>query len=403
MWFVSVLIYANVENYLLNFVNKDRLARGLQPVCDQPNLDVAANTHSNEMAAYQQMVHESAAFGSPWDRMKRSGFAGFSRSENILKTPKAFNGGNDASFAQHLYLLWKTSPEHWKNIIDPSVNKMGFSFKRNGVFTFATQNFGVGGQPCSSPVKFNPVKRIFNRVAHPISSGLRKAFSWLTGTKTREQKERDDFKRLPDDRDSSTRLKKEQLKKMLLEKEKQKQKENSKHEEHLKKIHKEKSKIIDDASERQDSNNDNSNLPKIESLTPFFADQGEVDLNIFENSTTTDQLNSTKSILDPLLNKIESEALTLGKSSPTATKSSEAASESDIASYIDGISEEADKLGLADDLSPSIEEGIGENSRPDEFVSDSVPTVNISRKKGNSSTDSKLQSSDAISTDAISN
>eukprot|EP00835_Amoeboradix_gromovi_P001764 NODE_88_length_21932_cov_0.317867.p2 type:complete len:481 gc:universal NODE_88_length_21932_cov_0.317867:16299-17741(+) len=209
-WFILAVVNAlnekAVRSNLIQYVNNDRALRGLQPICGQGNLDNAAERHSNEMAIYNEMVHENRQFGSPWDRMRESGYAGFSRSENILKTP--FGARSDEEFARHLYMLWKTSPGHWKNIIDPSVNRMGFAYEKanRNQFTFATQNFGVGGQPCDSqPRRLNPVRRIFNRVTHPVTSVVKNAWSWLTGRKTADQIEAAKFEQQRKEADARAR------------------------------------------------------------------------------------------------------------------------------------------------------------------------------------------------------
>ena len=344
-----------VKQQLVQLVNNDRYARGLQPVCGQSNLDLAASKHSNEMAASQIMAHESSSFGTPWQRMKQASYSGFSRSENILKTP--MSDSNDIQFANHLYMLWKTSPDHWKNIVDPSVNKMGFSYRKNGQFTFATQNFGVGGQACGTPVKFNPMKRIFNRVTNPVTSAAKNAWSWLTGKKTAEQLEKEKFQRLKEDKDSSIRKEKERKAWLfkLFQKKKDKEDETKKAEDKKK-------------AEAKKSEDDIENNHKTD-LKPFF---GAVDSEFLDNPFAETDLSKSEepnevdidSDFANHLSEMNQEVIALGSKTDaineaTAVESeraAEAEQTTEFSEYLDTVAEDMSQLGTKSKQAKSLNE-----------------------------------------------
>ena len=342
IWFNCVVAASEgaVKQKLVEFVNNDRYARGLQPICDQTNLDSAAAHHSNEMAAQAIMQHESPSFKTPWVRMKSAGYNGFSRSENILKTP--MSDSDDTAFAKHLYMLWKTSPDHWKNIIDPSVNRMGFSFAQSARdrFTYATQNFGVGGQSCTSPVKFNPFKRVFNQVSLPVKN----AWNWLTGKKSADQIEKEKFARLKEDKDSSIRRKKEKLawlnKLALLKKKKDKDSADK--------------KAAEEARQTEDAKQDESaqptstldNDPKSHDLKPFF---GAADLNAISDELSGNGSSVTSD--DDFFNHLQEmnqQVLALGSKTLDATSTEEAtaAATATFPEYLDTLAEDMNHFGL---------------------------------------------------------
>ncbi|KAI9168510.1 hypothetical protein H9P43_007882 [Blastocladiella emersonii ATCC 22665] len=116
-----------VESYqqeLLNLVNEHRRSIGAQPLCLTPTLNDAATVHSLDMAANRYMAHEGTRGESPFDRMRNTGYTGFTAAaENVAF---ASTGGSlMGETAQSAYKSWINSAGHRANIENPAYNQMG--------------------------------------------------------------------------------------------------------------------------------------------------------------------------------------------------------------------------------------------------------------------------------------
>ena len=306
---------ASVRQQLIGLVNQDRRIRGLQPVCDVGSLDNAADRHSVEMAMAGRIYHENGA-NTPWSRMRA--FTGFSRSENILKTP--VHTQNDAALAKHLYMLWKTSPEHWKNIVDAKVNKMGFAIHRGAdSFTYATQNFGIGGERCNSPPAYGASTRIYNKIANPI----RNAFNWLTGKKSAEEKEKEAFiaKKRHDEQLTQIRRERESFLKRLFAKKKddaEKQAEEDAKEEQIAKEKKQEAIKVRKEKELEAQKKADFKETSKDSEPPLFGVADQLSKSSFKENGETDAVPPFDPQFANQLNKIEEEMEKLGKPKQTS-------------------------------------------------------------------------------------
>lgn len=131
-------------------LNSLRTKRGLVPLRVSSGLLAAAAYHSREMTQNGYFDHRSADGGVFWKRVARfypSGRAAWSVGENLLWASPEI----DAAGAVR---MWMGSPEHRKNMLDPTWREVGISalhltaapgFYKGLEVTILTANFGVRG------------------------------------------------------------------------------------------------------------------------------------------------------------------------------------------------------------------------------------------------------------------
>ncbi|HEX5135790.1 MAG TPA: FHA domain-containing protein [Planctomycetota bacterium] len=128
-----------VEREQVEITNRYRIMFGRQPVRIVEKLVKAARGHSEEMSKIGYFSHFSPTPGlkTPWDRMKREGYA-FGVSENIIQ-------GQSSPMAAHLG--WCHSSGHHRNILMPPWTEMGTGAYGN----LMTQNYGQAPQWTKEP------------------------------------------------------------------------------------------------------------------------------------------------------------------------------------------------------------------------------------------------------------
>jgi uncharacterized protein YkwD len=129
-------------------LNSLRAKRGLVALRVSPGLAAAAAHHSREMTQNGYFDHRSADGSAFWKRVARfypSGRGPWSVGENLLWS----SPGIDAPGALS---MWMGSPEHRKNMLDPSWREVGISalhvtaapgYYKGLEVTIVTANFGV--------------------------------------------------------------------------------------------------------------------------------------------------------------------------------------------------------------------------------------------------------------------
>ncbi|MFN2628279.1 MAG: CAP domain-containing protein [Gaiellaceae bacterium] len=116
---------SSLESDVLSSLNATRVARGLVPLRISAGLSSAARQHSQEMARLGYFAHSSANGGSFEARIARSypfgaAFRRWAVGENLVwEAP-------DLAASEALR-LWMQSPEHRKNILDPTWTEIGIS------------------------------------------------------------------------------------------------------------------------------------------------------------------------------------------------------------------------------------------------------------------------------------
>jgi hypothetical protein len=131
----------SIEDAIVSKVNALRKQLGLPALKSDERLRVAARQHTQEMISRNYYSHNSPV--STWSSVKRRAcYAGFLDpfvAENI-------GHSNDANPANALFISWKKSPGHYKNMVHKKMTHIGIGVAktmRGGVPTyFATQLFG---------------------------------------------------------------------------------------------------------------------------------------------------------------------------------------------------------------------------------------------------------------------
>jgi uncharacterized protein YkwD len=140
---------ALVRAATLCLINRERTSRGERPLAGNRKLQLAAQGHSQSMAAGDYFDHDGRTGDTPLSRMRAAGYIfsshiGYEVGENIawgtlwLAAPKAIVAG------------WMASPEHRANILDATFRQTGIgvaphplaSLARGQAGAIYTQDFG---------------------------------------------------------------------------------------------------------------------------------------------------------------------------------------------------------------------------------------------------------------------
>ncbi|WP_232285857.1 CAP domain-containing protein [Aquimarina agarilytica] len=113
---------------MLKLVNQLRKNAGVKPVVLNNALNTAAFKHSKDMNDNRYFDHRGKDGSSFSQRTKRENYQGFATGENIAQ---AFG-------TEQVFGLWRDSPGHRQNMLNPNVNEMGIGKSGN----YWTQIFG---------------------------------------------------------------------------------------------------------------------------------------------------------------------------------------------------------------------------------------------------------------------
>lgn len=100
---------------MLDYVNKEREARGLKPLKMNKELTKLARMKSEDMVENNYFSHNSPTYGSPFEMLKDNNITYRSAAENIA--------GNNDVYRAHERLMASTG--HRKNILDPDFDEIG--------------------------------------------------------------------------------------------------------------------------------------------------------------------------------------------------------------------------------------------------------------------------------------
>ncbi|GGR90502.1 MULTISPECIES: sigma-70 family RNA polymerase sigma factor [Streptomyces] len=115
-------------------VNKERAAAGCGPVTEDPQLERAAQGHSDDMAARGFFDHTNPDGAGPGERVTAAGYRWSTYGENIARgqqTPRAVMDS------------WMHSPGHRANILNCSFKNIGVGVHKGSGGPWWTQNFGA--------------------------------------------------------------------------------------------------------------------------------------------------------------------------------------------------------------------------------------------------------------------
>ena len=118
----------NEAEQMLALVNEFRKESGVAPVVLNTALNTAAFKHSKDMNDNGYFSHTGQNGSSFGERVKNEKYSGFAFGENIAISETA----------KQTFNLWKESPGHKRNILNPNVNEMGIG--KSG--RYWTQIFG---------------------------------------------------------------------------------------------------------------------------------------------------------------------------------------------------------------------------------------------------------------------
>ena len=113
----------DLEKRMLDLVNSERVANGLQPLAPDPELTEVARRHSADMFARGYFAHDTPEGRSPFDRMKEARVQFLTAGENLALAPTL-------SIA-HQGLM--NSPGHRANILRPQFGRVGIGIMDGGM------------------------------------------------------------------------------------------------------------------------------------------------------------------------------------------------------------------------------------------------------------------------------
>lgn len=126
------------QSDMLALVNAQRAEAGAPPLQWCATVAAAAQGHSADQAAHSTMSHTGSDGSTPWVRLNRAGYTGWSRAaENVAygypSVPAVMDG-------------WMKSPGHRTNILDARLTHFGAGLVDSaGGVPYWTQDFGTGG------------------------------------------------------------------------------------------------------------------------------------------------------------------------------------------------------------------------------------------------------------------
>ncbi|MDQ2066342.1 CAP domain-containing protein [Xinfangfangia sp. CPCC 101601] len=115
---------AQIVTEVMQWVNAERSARGLSSLRSSAQLASAAQAHACDMARRGYFDHEGKGGPSFSRRVKASGYRVGTAVENIASSTQ-----HNAQVPQR---LWRNSPGHWENVLDPRLRDMGVAVALSG-------------------------------------------------------------------------------------------------------------------------------------------------------------------------------------------------------------------------------------------------------------------------------
>jgi len=113
----------DLEKQMLDLVNQERQAAGLNPLAPDPQLTEVARKHSADMFARGYFAHDTPEGKSPFDRMREAGVSFLTAGENLALAPTIP--------VAHTGLM--NSPGHRANILRPQFGRVGIGVMDGGM------------------------------------------------------------------------------------------------------------------------------------------------------------------------------------------------------------------------------------------------------------------------------
>ncbi|MQY36773.1 hypothetical protein SRB17_47750 [Streptomyces sp. RB17] len=115
-------------------VNKERAGAGCGPLTEDPQLEKAAQSHSDDMAARQFFDHTNPDGADPGQRITAAGYRWSTYGENIARGQQT---------AAAVMESWMNSPGHRANILNCSFKDVGVGVHKGAGGPWWTQDFGA--------------------------------------------------------------------------------------------------------------------------------------------------------------------------------------------------------------------------------------------------------------------
>jgi uncharacterized protein YkwD len=123
---------SGVTAEIVRLVNAERAKAGCQALTLNSALTKAAQAHSADMAAHQNMSHTGSDGSSPGDRITRAGYVWSSYGENVAY---------GYATAEQVMEGWMSSPGHRANILNCGFKEIGVGLAQPN--DYWTQDFGT--------------------------------------------------------------------------------------------------------------------------------------------------------------------------------------------------------------------------------------------------------------------
>lgn len=144
-------------------INDLRVSKGVSPLVFNDTLKKAADLHSEYMVTNNILTHDEniAKYADPKKRVTESGGRNFEYvGENVLHSSTQdfpLNKKEILALAEEMFLIWKNSPGHYANMIDPEFGygDLGFKVDTKNNLVYATQVFGKKGVVIKSTLSNN--------------------------------------------------------------------------------------------------------------------------------------------------------------------------------------------------------------------------------------------------------
>jgi len=113
----------DLEQRMLDLVNQERVANGLQPLAPDPELTEVARRHSADMFVRGYFAHDTPEGRTPFDRMKDANVHFLTAGENLALAPTLSIAHNGLM----------NSPGHRANILRPQFGRVGIGIMDGGM------------------------------------------------------------------------------------------------------------------------------------------------------------------------------------------------------------------------------------------------------------------------------
>lgn len=113
----------DLEKQMLDLVNRERVANGLEPLAPDPELTEVARAHSTDMFARGYFAHDTPEGLTPFDRMRDANVRFLTAGENLALAPTLSIAHNGLM----------NSPGHRANILRPEFGRVGIGIMDGGM------------------------------------------------------------------------------------------------------------------------------------------------------------------------------------------------------------------------------------------------------------------------------